>query len=213
MSLVEQFEFAPPFWTPERKELLRSMNEAGHIDRSIAKAMGVSKEVVLNQRLKLGIPPIRQKRWGPDFDEHIDRLRNEGKSASLIARELTTLYGKTITRNAVIGRLFRRGLSEPDRRRPSITAHENRVRKPTVAHVRIQEVSVKEIVELYPPAPELPHEPKPDSATIVDVKGCRWPVQDHPYLFCDDRRADGSSYCFEHRAIAWRPAKKALGVE
>lgn len=49
--------------------------------------------------------------------------------------------------------------------------------------------------------------------TLVEIPpgGCRWPIaesEEGSYLFCDADQHGGKSYCCEHFALAYVPARK-----
>ena len=122
--------------------------------------------------------------WTQDRINLLKRLWPEGRSAETIALEL----GGGLTRNAVLGKVARLGLSEG---RPS-------ARPQREAEHRL--------------APE----PPPDGvATILSVRrtDCRWPYGepgDAAFSLCG-RPSERGAFCAAHAAIAYRPAP--LSVE
>ena len=122
--------------------------------------------------------------WTERRIDQLKRLWPEGRSAEAIAREL----GGGLTRNAVLGKVARLGLSEhrPGGRRPP----EDRNRPPL--------------------------EPPPNGvATILSVRrlDCRWPYGDPgavDFSLCG-RPSERGAFCAAHAAIAYRPAP--LSVE
>jgi GcrA cell cycle regulator len=156
-------------------------------------------------------------------DERVTLLRQlweDGQSASKIAAQLGG-----VTRNAVIGKVHRLGLS-------------GRVIKPAedVAAARrkpVQEVEIETaiaVVEAEAPEPVaiLAHRPAPDfpvpaaapepvalaasqRVTIMDLREsmCRWPIGDPTtpeFGFCGARSITGLPYCTHHAQIAYQPA-------
>ena len=128
-------------------------------------------------------------------DERVDKLKalwKKGLSASQIATEL----GENITRNAVIGKAHRLGLSS----RPSP------VKKPAQAKPR--KVPVKKAA---PAAPALAPDPfdKPEKITILELTDriCKWPLG-HPgeddFQFCGSKSVSGQPYCAFHGAMAYQ---------
>lgn len=100
-------------WTDEEKARLRALFEAGHDDVRIGKALDRTKGAVRIMRLKFGLRrgrPNAERQWTPKMRADAVKLRRAGKSSSQIARYL----GHGLTRNAVIGELWRMG--EPGRR-------------------------------------------------------------------------------------------------
>ncbi|WP_191558227.1 GcrA family cell cycle regulator [Brevundimonas aurantiaca] len=117
--------------------------------------------------------------WTEDRIHQLKRLWPEGRSAETIAREL----GGGLTRNAVLGKVARLGLS---RGRPCARA-ERRPRDRT--------------------PPELP----PDGvATILSVRrtDCRWPYGDpgDPDFSLCGRPSERGAFCAAHAAIAYHGA-------
>ena len=156
-------------------------------------------------------------------DERVTLLRplwEDGQSASKIAAQLGG-----VTRNAVIGKVHRLGLS-------------GRVLKPvedaTAARRKpAQEVEIETaiaVVEVEAPEPLaiLSHRPAPDfpvpaakpepvalaasqRVTIMDLREsmCRWPIGDPTtpeFGFCGARSITGLPYCTHHAQIAYQPA-------
>ena len=125
--------------------------------------------------------------WTPERVETLKALWTERKSAAEIARQI----GCGLTRNAVLGKVYR--LDLPTRAEP---------RKPyrTFARTWMPEEKRKQKHETTP-APEIP--PSLDIA-FLDLKAshCRYPVNDAlPYLFCGQTRQADSSYCAHHHAL------------
>ncbi|WP_293824592.1 GcrA family cell cycle regulator [uncultured Brevundimonas sp.] len=122
--------------------------------------------------------------WTQDRINLLKRLWPEGLSAETIAREL----GGGLTRNAVLGKVTRLGLSEarPGDRPRREGAHR-----------------------------ETPEPPPGGVATILSVRrtDCRWPYGepgDAAFSLCG-RPSERGAFCAAHAAIAYRPAP--LSVE
>ncbi len=139
-------------------------------------------------------------------DERIERLKTmwaEGLSASQIARSLGE-----VTRNAVIGKVHRLGLSgrvapaaRVERPRP-VSAPPPRPVAPRVAPaMRAEPVQI----ESYEPMPET-------AVTVLDLSAsvCKWPIgdpTDPAFRFCGRRAGTGSPYCEAHARLAYQPAQ------
>lgn len=121
--------------------------------------------------------------WTQDRIKHLKRLWHEGRSAETIALEL----GGSLTRNAVLGKVSRLGLSEGRTGgRPRRKA----------AHQK---------------APEPPPE---GVATILSVQrtDCRWPYGapgDAAFSLCGRPVARGA-FCAAHAAVAYRPVPMSV---
>jgi GcrA cell cycle regulator len=123
---------------------------------------------------------------GMNWTSHaVDRLR-ENVPASVIAEE----FG--ITRNAVIGKRFRLGISFPT---------PLKVFKPKI----VRPLYVREKRQAAERAYVLRHVPEPDNAlrlTILEVKDsqCKWPVSvpDAEYRCCGHASEESKPYCAYH---------------
>lgn len=152
-------------------------------------------------------------------DERVERLKalwSEGLSASQIAGELGG-----VTRNAVIGKVHRLGLSGRAKPQPQ-AARPRPVRPPAMPlrPVTVTAVSgnlalmVQSIVETAPQPVLLP-EPEVASverATILTLteQMCKWPIGDPgrgDFYFCGRRSDVGTPYCAHHARLAYQPAR------
>jgi len=140
--------------------------------------------------------------WTEDRVETLGKLWREGQSASQIARNL----GHGITRNAVMGKIYRLGLS--GRGAPRLPgagrADQRRERRGCIPR-RAEEPRL-----LPPPVVAAPGLPLPQTglASVVSVgRGqCRWPMGDplvEDFCLCG-RAAVRGAYCAAHGAVAYR---------
>lgn len=136
--------------------------------------------------------------WTDDRVHTLTRLWRDGLSASQIARALAG----GITRNAVIGKVHRLGLS--GRAKPSTPSlsprREARLRRP-----------IRRAATVRGPTPSPPVQPPPEvgCATILSVRRgqCRWPIGDPlavGFCLCGAPAIRGA-YCAGHAEIAYRP--------
>lgn len=124
--------------------------------------------------------------WTEERVEILRRLWGTGKSAS----EIAEIIGD-VTRNAVIGKAHRLGLSgqpSPIRKKPERPVAAPRLRAP-----------VEERAE--------------GSATIHSLteRMCRWPIGDPKhdgFRFCGKSAAEDGPYCAEHASLAYQPPTK-----
>jgi GcrA cell cycle regulator len=147
--------------------------------------------------------------WTDDRVASLKKLWLEGLSASQIAKQLGG-----VTRNAVIGKVHRLGLSgraapaaparpvfkPPRPARPAMVAnHAPRRAEPTT-----------------PSAPSLPMvQEAPGSATVLTLGAhmCKWPIGDpstDAFSFCGRRTGEGP-YCNDHARVAYQPQQKKSG--
>ncbi|NBB16138.1 GcrA cell cycle regulator [Caulobacter sp. SLTY] len=149
-------------------------------------------------------------------DERVDVLKKlwlDGLSASQIAKQLGG-----VTRNAVIGKVHRLGLSgraapsqparpvfkapRPTRPVPAAPSIPRRLAEPVAA--------APSAAPTPPPVPALRVE-EPGTATVLTLGAhmCKWPIGDpssDEFTFCG-RRASESPYCVEHARVAYQPAQ------
>ena len=153
-------------------------------------------------------------------DERVDTLKKlwqDGLSASQIAKQLGG-----VTRNAVIGKVHRLGLSgraipskparpvfkapRPQRAAAAAPSAPRRIAEPVEAEAAAPV-----------PVPVRYVDEAPGSATVLTLGAhmCKWPIGDPSsdgFTFCGRRCSDGP-YCTEHARVAYQPAqsKKRAG--
>lgn len=153
--------------------------------------------------------------WTDERVELLKKLWNDGLSASQIAGELGG-----ITRNAVIGKVHRLGLSG---RAKSQTSSVPRQRKPraSAALLRVARPAMRGATALARlPAYEIEYDAAPEAtAEIVPIgqrcslielseDKCRWPIGDPgtpEFAFCGGKAVEGLPYCTHHARIAYQP--------
>jgi len=157
--------------------------------------------------------------WTEDRVGALKKLWLEGQSASQIAKQL----GGGVTRNAVIGKVHRLGLS--GRAAPSQPARTTfRPTRPRpAAAAPTQAPSAPRRIEAAQPRPAAPVAPRPEpipdlpgTATVMTLGAhmCKWPIGDPSsaeFSFCG-RRASEGVYCGEHARVAYQPALKKNGA-
>ena len=141
-------------------------------------------------------------------DERVTTLKKlwlEGLSASQIAKQLGG-----VTRNAVIGKVHRLGLS--GRAAPSQPARPvfkpQRPARPVAAAPQPVRRPLSNMPT--PPEPMIRRVEEPGSATVLTLGAhmCKWPIGDPSsdnFTFCGRRSDDGTPYCLEHARIAYQP--------
>jgi len=142
--------------------------------------------------------------WTDDRVETLTRLWTCGATASQIARSLGG-----VTRNAVIGKIHRLGLSgrapasAPGSRRAR-PKPERRLGRPALAAPPTRLAAAVEAPRSEPAS----HPPEIGTATVLSVGygQCRWPIGDplaDGFCLCG-RRAERGAYCAGHGALAYR---------
>jgi len=151
--------------------------------------------------------------WTDERVESLKKMWGDGLSASQIAAELGG-----ITRNAVIGKVHRLGLSG---RAKSPFSGASRPRKAR-AHslLRVSRPSIRGNTALAH-AYDLDLEPEPELVdnviplgqrrTILELteETCRWPIGDPggaDFFFCGGQTVTGLPYCGYHSRVAYQPA-------
>jgi GcrA cell cycle regulator len=146
--------------------------------------------------------------WTDERVEVLKKLWLDGLSASQIAKQL----GGGVTRNAVIGKVHRLGLS--GRAAPSQPVRAPALRTPraprpvAAAPVRRDTPSIP----TPPPAPRYYVTDTPGTATVLTLGAhmCKWPIGDPSsdgFSFCGARASEGP-YCVNHAQVAYQPAQK-----
>ena len=164
--------------------------------------------------------------WTDERVELLKKLWADGLSASQIAAELTG-----VTRNAVIGKVHRLGLSgrakapapttpRPKKvatHRPASDTHERS--EPSVTSVGNAAVKLNVVpvarpqVEAQPKIYSLSDAPLVENAGILDLteQTCKWPVGDpgdSSFHFCARRSETGIPYCGYHARVAYQPVSE-----
>lgn len=152
--------------------------------------------------------------WTEDRVEMLKKLWTEGLSASQIARQMGE-----VTRNAVIGKVHRLGLSgraTPARvstARVATSTTRARTTQPSVAGAQIAYNADDALQEIEPnpvPEPILSAEERTSVLNLTEHT-CKWPIGDpgtKNFYFCGARSKVGNPYCETHVAQAYQPADR-----
>ena len=152
--------------------------------------------------------------WSDDRVEQLKKLWEAGLSASQIAAELGN-----VTRNAVIGKVHRLGLSGRAKS-PSSAAPRQRKARPAQQMMRVSRPVSRGNTALAH-AFEVELEPDPiafdnvvpmsQRLTLLELNEatCHWPVGDPSspeFFFCGGKALSGLPYCAHHSRVAYQPA-------
>lgn len=153
----------------------------------------------------------------PWNDEHVAALRryvDNRMSGSAIAKQLSADFSFTVSRNSVVGKAMRLGISLNSGfkggRTPKVAKDEPRKRPKRRGPPEWHEASHAEAASAKPVEAPRAIPPAPNSKP-VDLMGltnttCRWPItDDNPHMFCGALEADlneGRAYCAIHTAFA-----------
>lgn len=147
----------------------------------------------------------------PGIIEALEDFVAAGMTSSEIARALERKFSLrgVISRNAVIGKVHRLGLSLSGG-----PTHEGTIppRKPKPARVVVIR---KPKPPRKPEVPPMPDEPKPlgPKNDLADFGTCRWihgDVRDGKWRMCGHPIVNRSSYCAHHLARTLNPQKKPM---
>jgi GcrA cell cycle regulator len=147
-------------------------------------------------------------------DERVSTLRRlwlEGLSASQIAKQLGG-----VTRNAVIGKVHRLGLSgraTPSQPARPVFKPQRAARPPAPAPQPVRRAIA---VAPQPQTPMPRRSEEPGSATVLTLGAhmCKWPIGDpssEGFSFCGLRTGEDGPYCSIHARVAYQPAAKKSG--
>jgi GcrA cell cycle regulator len=215
MTLSRDFD-----WTPMRIRKRRAMSASGATYTEIADALGTTRDTVANQAHRERALGSAGDAW---TDERIALLRKlwaESLSASQIAGRLGG-----VTRNAVIGKVHRLGLSKrvtasrlsrkrgEEEKKAALKAEaaaEETRRVEALEQVKRQHEALARLSE---PAPVVAEGPARDGFILLDLKEsmCRFPVGDPlaaGFHFCGELKTKGSSYCSRHHKLCWQPVSR-----
>jgi GcrA cell cycle regulator len=153
--------------------------------------------------------------WTDDRVELLKKLWSDGLSASQIAAELGG-----ISRNSVIGKVHRLGLSGRAKSPPASVPRQRKARSHGTL-MRIGRAGVRGNTALaalqcyeqeLEPEPALVENiiPIGQRCTILDLteSKCRWPIGDpstSDFFFCGGKAIEGLPYCGYHSRVAYQP--------
>lgn len=175
--------------------------------------------------------------WTDERIALLKKMWKEGKSAAEIAKTL----GKGVTRNAVIGKAHRMGLSgrpspikkpaapkkeaaaaPPKKERaaaPAAAPAAPRGKKaavtPPAANAKASALLNKEVEELKTIEKEIV--PLGGGVALIDLteRMCKWPIgdpRDPDFTFCGRGIRPGTPYCPEHAAMAYQTSSRSRGT-
>jgi len=151
--------------------------------------------------------------WNPERVEQLKRCFHAGLTCSQIAREIG------VTRNAVIGKMSRLGLTRPrdvlgrQLRRAGELARPKAARGPKRSRVSIftqQEMLIAAFPEPPSGAEDVPiHNGSGCTLLELSQAKCRWPINNpgaENFCYCGNEPVKGLPYCVGHARIAYRPS-------
>ncbi len=153
--------------------------------------------------------------WSDDRVEQLKKLWEAGLSASQIAAELGN-----VTRNAVIGKVHRLGLSGRAKSPATAAPRQRKAARPAQPMMRVARPVARGNTAL---AQVFEVEAEPDPVAFDNVvpmnqrlsllelneATCHWPVGDPSspdFFFCGGKALAGLPYCAQHSRVAYQPA-------
>lgn len=151
--------------------------------------------------------------WTQEMVDHLTTRWREQTSATELAHELSGMAGRAVTRNAVLGKVHRLGLTgagaKPHHTRPAQDKRGRAVAAPASVGVLPAEVRTMETEQVTPAAPvALGGVPLfPEGPASLPMIACRWPLwgKTHTGMVCGATCKDGKPYCADHCRIAYQP--------
>jgi GcrA cell cycle regulator len=150
--------------------------------------------------------------WSSDRVEQLKRCFQAGLTCSQIAREIG------VTRNAVIGKMNRMGLSRPRDLLGAQLRRAAKLARPKKERIWKRLTVIAQRKMLHEAFPEARVEEVPihngRGCTLLELKQgqCRWPINDPGaanFCFCGNEAFSGLPYCAGHARLAYRSARSA----
>ena len=135
--------------------------------------------------------------WTYERIEKLKRLWDEGLTASRIAAELGE-----VTRNAVIGKAHRLGLSG----RMASKSKNN-----GISIIRKKKINISKSQKVVDISPIIDEPMNPTSFQNIKDGLCRWPLgepEEIDFMFCGRNTNEGFVYCQAHHKQAYQPLSK-----
>ncbi len=153
--------------------------------------------------------------WTDERVESLKKLWESGLSASQIAAELGS-----VTRNAVIGKVHRLGLSGRAKSPASTAPRPRKAPRPAQHMMRVSRpmsrgnTALAHAFEMDVESDPIAHDnvvPMSQRRTLLELNEatCHWPIGDpsNPeFFFCGGKALGGLPYCAHHSRIAYQPA-------
>jgi GcrA cell cycle regulator len=153
--------------------------------------------------------------WSDDRVEQLKKLWEAGLSASQIAAELGN-----VTRNAVIGKVHRLGLSGRAKSPATAAPRQRKAARPTQQMMRVARpvsrgnTALAQVFEVEVEADAVTFDnvvPMSQRRSLLELNEatCHWPVGDPSspdFFFCGGKALSGLPYCAQHSRVAYQPA-------
>lgn len=152
--------------------------------------------------------------WLESHCAELTRLLETGLVYHKIAESLNAQFGTAYSKNAVVGKVCRLGLTPPDKpKRPPYVRKTSHKSKGIRAYVARRTTHNSNAMRLSPVI-DLEQmrcvEIAPQHVSLLELTGCAYPYGDGPFTFCNHAKMAGSSYCAPHKFLCWVPPRPAL---
>ena len=150
--------------------------------------------------------------WTDERVETLKKLWLDGLSASQIAKQLGG-----VTRNAVIGKVHRLGLSgraTPSQPQRTVFKAPRAPRPAVSASPAPRRTIEPSLASAQPVQPYVAEEPGSATVLTLGANMCKWPIGDPSsdnFTFCGRRSEREGPYCTEHARVAYQPQQKKAG--
>ncbi|HEU0150739.1 MAG TPA: GcrA family cell cycle regulator [Bradyrhizobium sp.] len=153
--------------------------------------------------------------WSDDRVEQLKKLWEAGLSASQIAAELGN-----VTRNAVIGKVHRLGLSGRAKSPATAAPRQRKAVRPAQQMMRVARpvsrgnTALAHVFEVEAETDPVTFDnvvPISQRRSLLELNEatCHWPVGDPSsadFFFCGGKALSGLPYCAQHSRVAYQPA-------
>jgi GcrA cell cycle regulator len=147
--------------------------------------------------------------WTLDHIAELTRLLPTGMVYRDIAKTLNEQFGTAFSKNSVVGKVHRLGLTPPEKPKaePRVRTYSPRVGHDVKAKRAAHSNTIRIVSTVVLEREKLRCLEIKCTVPLLDVTGCRYTDGDGPFLFCDGPQHPGSSFCFSHHVLCWVPAR------
>lgn len=146
--------------------------------------------------------------WPEDHAQELARLVASGMVYRLVAEALNEKFGTSHTKNAIVGKVQRLGLTAPDKPKRPPYVRKPKARRPDEREKRIITFGDANATRVYSSVQREQYKVRcveivPRHLSVLDLEpnDCRYPYGDGPITFCGHEKLVGSSYCIAHHVL------------
>jgi GcrA cell cycle regulator len=207
-----------PVWTADRIDQMLALKAEGLSDYQVAARMGCSRTAVANKLSRMRHPQVRTRPatgWTEDRVALVKTLWIAGKSAQEVADALNRAAPREmrVTRNAVIGLVHRKGLSNNGR---APAARPARPVKQAAERLAATNRAKAAIVSRMNAEPAKPRPPKVEAVPLAAIESpnarpwmerefgqCAWPLGEAGAIMSCCNPVSRGSWCEGHAAVGY----------